>query len=217
MLNLSRRGLLLWWVWSAVAVTLVLFVVYAVVQQVYRQGLNDPQIQMAEDAVLSLQQGAAPADIVSLSRAQTGAAHTTSIVDIAQSLAPWLVVYDANGQVLENTGQLDNAPPKLPSGVFDTSTWLAHPNGLFYNQSPIFQTRFTWQPQPGVRQAIVLAQTPDHRYFVAAGRNMREVEQRIEHLGEMIFLGWAATLGAMLILGAAVWVSARQQKRGISA
>src|SRR6185369_5577214 len=100
-------------------------------------------------------------------------------------------VYDANGTPLEASGQLDNAPPKLPAGVFDTVEWLAHLNGLYYNQSPFAQTRFSWQPNSSVRQAVVIVQTPDKKYFVAAGRNMREVEQRIEHEGEIVFVLWA--------------------------
>lgn len=178
------------WVWGSALVTLVLGVVYVVVLQNYREGLNDPQIQMAEDAAAKLGAGAAPADIVP---------HGTPIIDINSSLSPWLVVYDQNGQGLENTGQLHNAPPQLPPGVFDTSAWLAHQNGLFYNQSPIAQNRFTWQPEPGVRQAVILTQSPDKKYFVAAGRNMREVEQHIEHEGELIFVGWLATLIAMFV------------------
>jgi hypothetical protein len=172
-------------------VTLVCVLFYAVSQQVYRQDLNDPQIQMAEDAAARLGQGAVSAEIVP---------HGTPLVDLGNSLAPWIAVYDSNGQILEASGQLDNAPPALPKGVFDTSQWLAHPNGLYYNQSPIAQNRFTWQPQPDVRQAVVLTQTKDKKYFVASGRNMREVEQRIEHEGEVVGVGWLGTLGAVLVV-----------------
>ena len=39
----------------------------------------------------------------------------------------------------------------------------------------------------------------DKKYFVAAGRNMREVEQRIEHEGEIVFVLWAFTLGCLFV------------------
>ncbi len=185
-----------WFVFAAIAVTGVAALAYVVGQQGYRESLNDPQIQMAEDAAAMLEKGALPAEVVP---------HGTPIEDISQSLAPWIVVYDSNGQGLENTGQLNNAPPKLPEGVFDTSTWLKHPNGLFFNQSPVMQTRFTWQPQAGVRQAVVLTQTKDKKYFVAAGRNMREVEQRIEHEGEIVFVAWLFTLGCLFIASFIGW------------
>ena len=40
------------WLPLGVAVTLVCALIYATVQQNYRQSANDPQIQMAEDAAL---------------------------------------------------------------------------------------------------------------------------------------------------------------------
>lgn len=133
------RGTLLeplaWFAFAAIAVTGVGGAAYVLVQQVYRTDLDDPQIQIVEDAATRLNAGAVPADIV---------AHGTPLVDIRNSLAPWVAVYDAIGHALEASGQLDNASPKLPPGVFDTTQWLAHPNGLFYNQSPVFQNRFTW-------------------------------------------------------------------------
>ena len=163
---------------------------YTIVQQDYRESLNDPQIQMAEDGVTELSEGGVPASLVT---------RGAPLVDIGNSLAPWIAVYDSNGSLLEASGQLNGAPPKLPEGVFDTTQWLTHPNGLFFNQSPVAQNRFTWQPEVGVRQAVVIAQTPDKKYFVAAGRNMREVEQRIEHEGEIVFVLWAFTLGCLFV------------------
>lgn len=189
----------LWrWLYAAVPVTLVLGACYAVVQQDYRESLNDPQIQMAEDGALALLKGGVPAQVMPLSAGQTGA--RTPSFDLSQSLSAWVAVYDASGTPLEASASLESAPPRLPAGVFDTSTWVKHSNGAFYDQGPVPETRFTWQPRDGVRQAVVLAQTPDKKYFVAAGRNMREVEQRIEHEGETLFVAWLATLAAIAVL-----------------
>jgi len=179
---------LVWWALLAGFATALLLVAYAIVQQDYRESLNDPQIQMAEDAAARLEAGAVPADIVP---------HGTPLISVRDSLAPWLAVYDANGQVLESSGELDGAPPRLPAGVFDPAAWHALIIGHHLNNSPVGQDRFTWQPEPGVRQAVVLVATGDQKYFVAAGRNMREVEQRIEHEGELVFAGWLATLAAL--------------------
>jgi hypothetical protein len=173
--RLKIAGLL--FVSLAIAVTGVLMASYIIVQQTYRQSLNDPQLQIAQDAALALQNGAVPAQIVP---------HGTPLVDIKNSLAPWVAVYDSNGTVLESSGQLTNAPPKLPSGVFDTTQWRSA------------EDRISWQPEPDVRQAVVIAQTPDKKYFVASGRNMREVEQRIEHEGEFVFVAWLVILGSVL-------------------
>jgi len=187
---------LAWFAYSAVAVTGVCAMAYVIVQQDYRESLNDPQIQMAEDAATTLSSGGVPAEIVP---------HGTPLTNLRDSLAPWIAVYDQNGLALEASGQLDNAPPKLPAGIFDTATWLKHPNGLFFNQSPVLQNRFSWQPEAGMRQAVVIAQTPDKKYFVVAGRNMREVEQRIEHEGEIVFVAWLFTLGCLFAASFIGW------------
>ena len=184
------------WAYGAIAVTGVCVLAYAVVQQNYRESLNDPQIQIAEDGAAILEQGRVPADIVS---------HGTPLVDIANSLAPWIAVYDSNGHILEASGQLNNAPPQLPQGIFDTSQWGNYIIGHHLNGSPVDQNRFTWQPSATVRQAVIVTQTPDKKYFVAAGRNMREVEQRIEHEGEIVFVLWALTLGALLVWSFVGW------------
>jgi hypothetical protein len=186
----------LWWVFAAVPITLILVAAYAIVQQDYRESLNDPQIQMAEDAGMAIQSGAVPADIVP---------HGTPPVDIANSLSPWIAVYDSSGKVLEASGQLDGAPPTLPQGVFDTSTWSYPVIGHHWNGSPVDQNRFTWQPDPQVRQAVILVYIPSKNEYVASGRNMREVEQRIEHEGEIIFVAWVFTLAATFIWSFIVW------------
>ena len=193
---------LAWFVFAAIAVTGVCAAAYTIVQQVYREGLNDPQIQMVEDAAMRLSSAAAPADVVPQG----------SPVDIANSLSPWIAVYDAQGSELASSGQLNGAPPSLPAGVFDTAQWLTHPSGLYFNQSPVAQNRFTWQPNPTVRQAVIVAQTPDKKYFVAAGRNMREVEQRIEHEGEIVFAVWLFTLGCLFVASFILWRLLRPQK-----
>ncbi len=185
-----------WWVLIAVPITLVLLIAYAIVQQNYRESLNDPQIQMAEDAAASLENGAQLDQVV-----------PTGKVDIANSLAPWLAVYNAQGVPLLADAQLNGAPPQLPQGVFDTSTWGYPIIGHHLNGSPVDQNRFTWQPNPAVRQAVVLVymQGPTVYGYVAAGRNMREIEQRIEHEGEIVFVGWLFTLAATFVTSFLVW------------
>ena len=182
---------LVWWAYSALAVTCVLGICYAVVQQSYRTGLDDPQIQMAEDGALALAHGGVPTDVVSHGQP----------FDAEASLAPWIAIFDQNGLPLESTASIGSQALQLPKGLFDTSTWL---KGKMYTQNGMRETRLTWQPNADTRQAVVLVQTTDGR-FVAAGRNMREVEQRIEHLGEIIFMGWLATLVALLIASLVGW------------
>jgi hypothetical protein len=172
------------WLPLGVAVTLMCGLVYATVQQNYRQSLNDPQIQMAEDAASALSQGAKATSLVPAAQ-----------INMADSLSPWLAVYDASGNVVASSGELDGVPPKLPQGVFDTSTWHIFAEDGIKLTVPADENRFSWQPESDVRQAVVLVQA-QNGMFVAAGRNMREVENREAALTLMAGVGWLFTMVA---------------------
>jgi hypothetical protein len=165
------------WLPLAVALTLVFGVLYVAIQQTLRLGANDPQIQMAEDISRALAAGQsletlAPADKV----------------DIAQSLAPYLIVYDAQGKVLRSSASLHGQIPELPQGVLDAARQMG-------------ENRITWQPEAGVRSAVVIAAVSGGQGgFVLAGRSLREAEKRIDLLGLQVGLGWAASLVFTLIL-----------------
>ena len=176
---------LVWWGYSAIAVTGVLGAAYVIMQQNYREGLNDPQIQLAEDGALKLVGGAVPTVLVPH--------EVAAAIDIQKSLSPWLTVYDSSGTLLESSAVYKGTPPKLPQGLFDTNTWSKAP---MYTQNGMPETHVTWQPESGVREALVMVHASNGMY-VASGRNMRDVEQRIEHAGEIVFAAWVVTLGAL--------------------
>ena len=140
---------------------------------------------MAEDAVGSLDNGAVPASVVP--RGQ--------LIDIGASLSPWIALYDKTGTPLESSGQLNNAPPKPPIGVFDDLAAGIRKGVLSSTQTR--ENRISWQPTPEVRQAIVIVQAKNGG-FVVAGRNMREVESREAALGEMVLIGWLVLLVSTL-------------------
>jgi hypothetical protein len=84
------------WLPFAATITAFCALTYAAVQQSFRQNANDPQIQMAEDAVDAIGGGKGvetvmPADNVS----------------VARSLAPFLIVYDRDGRVTASSVTLD--------------------------------------------------------------------------------------------------------------
>jgi hypothetical protein len=81
-----------------------------VVQQELRSGANDPQEQLGADRAAQLNAGAAAGSLV-----------TGPTVDLATSLAPFIVVYDAAGKVLATNGALDGAPPLISGGVLSVS------------------------------------------------------------------------------------------------
>jgi hypothetical protein len=149
------------------------------VQQDIRQSANNPQIQIAEDAAVKLAGGQSVQDVVPSEK-----------VDIGTSLAPYLIIFDANGNPLASSAQLDGQTPTIPSGVFDS----VRKNG---------EDRITWQPQPGVRSAIVVTQfTGTASGFVVAGRSLREVEKRENGLLQTLEASWIVMILATFIVTA---------------
>lgn len=178
------------WLPLGVALTGVFGFAFVAVQQNYRQSVNDPQIQMAEDIAAALSQSYTPATIVSSS---------VPPIDIRTSLSPWIAIYDATGTALESSGVLDGAPPQLPVGLFDTHTWTSLKTFTAPSGS---ETRVTWQPRDNVRQAVVLVRftVPDgglnagQTEWIAVGRSMRSVEERIINLTHLGAVAWSTTV-----------------------
>jgi hypothetical protein len=163
------------WLPLAALAVLVAGMVYLTVQQSYRAGANDPQIQMATDARNALENGAAPQSLV-----------PSTQLDIARSLSPFLVIYDAHGQVQAASATLHGQPLTLPAGVFANATSL--------------QTdKITWQPEPGVRNAIVVM--PYSSGYVMAGRSLTQVELRESNLELQVGAALIGTLiGTFLVV-----------------
>ena len=185
------------WLPLAVAITGLSMLVQITVQQNYRHSLNDPQIQMAEDAAYNLSQGGQPAAQV-----------PPGLIDIRESLAPWIGVYTDTYEALESNAMLDGKTPVIPQGVLEAAK-----NGLpllvghhLTVGTPPNENRISWQPRSDVRQAIVVVATEREgkTFYVVAGRNMREVENREGMLSTIVFLAWIAILVATFALQAFV-------------
>lgn len=172
----------------AVLATAMCGLAYVETQQALRSGANDPQFQIAEDAAALLNGGATPASVVDTRRA----------VDLAASLAPFLIVLDPSGGVLATNATLDGGQPVPPQGVLDSAA----------SGSPDV---VTWQPRAGVRIASVTIRW--NGGTVVAGRSLRRIEDQ-ESTAELIAgAAWLASLaalaGASLI---AAWFWPRQEK-----
>ncbi len=171
------RSIMKFWLPLAAALTVMAGLVYLAVQQSYRMGANDPQIQMAEDGANMLASGQQAQSIVPAGK-----------IDIVESLAPYLIVFDANGRALASNAVLHGQTPGLPGGVFD----YTRQHG---------EDRISWQPEPGVRSAAVIVAADRGRAgFVMAGRSMREVQNRIDQFGLAVFGVWLVSLVATLVL-----------------
>ena len=166
--------------WLPIATTVVMLsgLVYLAVQQSYRQGANDPQIQIAQDLKETLQNGKSAQDLVG----QTITLATQ--VDLRKSLASFVIIFDDNGKPIASQAVLDGRIPTPPPGVFS------------YTKTKK-EDRFSWEPKPGVREATVLLRFEGSKPgFVLVGRSLKEVENRVSQLGQRM----AVALGAILLL-----------------
>ena len=163
------------WLGYAAVVTLLCLTVYGAVQQSFRQSANDLQYQMAQDVANAINNGADPKSL-------TG----TQQLDLASTLSPYVLIYDANGNAVGNNVTLNGKVPKPPAGA------LAEARKRGSNS-------VTWQPRPDVRQATVMIATR-RGYLVVAGRSLRNTEEHIYKLGMLVLFGWIASLLVMLVV-----------------
>ncbi len=146
------KNIFRFWLPFAIVVAAFSTLAYATVQQSERQAANDPQIQMAEDTAAALDSGSTINSVIPKTQ-----------IEMSTSLAPFVVLYDNDGQPAASSGLLDGQMPDYPKGALDS----AKVSG---------ENRVTWQPAAGVRIASVAVPYKDG--FVVAGRNIREVEKR---------------------------------------
>lgn len=165
-----------YWLPIAILATAIAWLPYAVGQQVLRQSANDPQIQIAQDTAAKLEAGQQIQQVVPAEK-----------IDIAKSLATYIIIFDANGNPVASSARLNGQTPTIPAGVFDDVRQTG-------------EDRITWQPQPDVRSAIVVTQfrgpTPG---FVLVGRSLREVEQRENGIMLFSLLTWPMLLVTTLL------------------
>ena len=161
------------WLCAAAILVVIFGAIYAVVQQAERSGANFPQVQVAEDVAAALDQGTDPRVI------------TAGKVDMAASLAPFLIIYDRSGKIVSGSGYLSGQIPDAPLGMLQAS------KGAEYHA-------ITWAPEPTVRIASVTVAA--NKYYVLSGRNLREVEKNENKTFLLAFCGGAVS---WLILGVA--------------
>lgn len=166
------------WLPLVVTATLLFGFFYLAVQQNYRISANDPQIQIAEDITDQISNGQNPLSFVPSYK-----------IELSKSLATYIMIFDQNGKLLGSSVDVNGKSPNLPNGVFENT-----------KKSKNHETRFTWQPQQGIRSALVIDYyLTKQSGFVAVGRSLKEVEKRIDNLTEIVFIGWIVTLAASFI------------------
>lgn len=171
----KRTNFIILWLPLAIITTLLSGLIYGTVRQSIREAADDPQIEMAEDTAAALNAGIRPQSIIPAGR-----------IDIANSLAPYLIIYNQSGYPLISSGELENKIPIPAAGAFKTATV----NG---------KNRITWEPKPGIRSAVIIVPFKGNPSgFVLAGRSLRETEKREDRIFQMVFWGWLiANLGSL--------------------
>ena len=172
------------WVIGVIVATFTLGTVYVVAQQLDRQGADQGGAQLATQIASDLSSGST-ATIDALPR-----------VDLAESLAPFVVVYDASGHPLSGNGYLDGHLAEPPSGVIAT----AASSGA---------NHVTWQPRPGLRFATVEVTSGDR--VVMGAQSLIPTEQRADRLGMLVALAWLGTMVVLGLVGLAFWWVGRAQ------
>ncbi|HYK44401.1 MAG TPA: hypothetical protein VEV83_04490 [Parafilimonas sp.] len=161
---------------AAVILTCGILLVYASVQQAHRSAANDPQLQLARDLGIALNSGKTVNNLF-----------PKDTIDIAQSLAVFAETFDEQGNPLRSTGLLNGQLPQPPAGVLDFTK---------NNQEDVI----TWQPENGVRMAMVYEKVnAAGTGFVAVGRSLKEVELRENKLVRMVAIAWIACLAVLLV------------------
>jgi hypothetical protein len=166
--------------------TLILIILYACVQQSYRTGADDPQIQIAREVAGRLSTGRT-ADLF----------FTGDSLDLSRSGSVFTSLYNSAGKPVKATGFLNGKMPQMPSGVFDFANRFG-------------ENRISWQPQQGVRIAMVIEKVSSPGIgYVGVGRSLKEVEVRENNLSRMILIGWILCVGILLINA---WVQSKHKR-----
>lgn len=172
-----NKRVIKYWVMTVAIITLLTGLVYGSVQHTIRMDANDPQIQMAEDAAAALSAGKAP-DVVL----------PTDTIDIRQSLAPFMIIFNNTGKPLASSGMINGITPDFPQGVFD-----------FVRQHG--QDRVTWETREGLRFATIVTQySGDKGGYIVAARSLREVEKREDYIFMMSVGVWVFSMIASFVI-----------------
>lgn len=171
---MKKFGFVNEWIPIGVVVSLLSLMIFGVAQQTIRLSAYNPQTQMAEDAALKIANGMPPSQVISADN-----------IDMAQSLSPFMIVYDDRGTVLASSVVLDGVTPNIPAGVLSAARERTD--------------NVTWEPKPGVRAAAVIVRyVGGNPGFVLAARSLRETEKLTQRIFFDVIVGWVFTMAASL-------------------
>ena len=168
------------WVGVALVITIINGSIYGVSQQQQRSSADFPQVQLAQDAASALNSGVQKLSV------------TQGKVDMANSLASFVNVYDQDGNVVAGSGLLDGQVPKPPIGVLKAAKGKAY-------------SRVTWEPKTGVRIAAVTSASD--KYYVLSGRSMKFAEANVT---TTLNISAASEVTSLAVLAVVYFISAKK-------
>ncbi|MEJ1229694.1 MAG: hypothetical protein WDM88_02170 [Galbitalea sp.] len=168
---------LLRWLMPLVVTTILFGTIYAVVQQFDRLSANDVPLRLASQVAAELREG------------QSATLDAQPHVDLSRSLAPFVVVEDAQGSPTAGSGFLRGSLVSLPTDVLSSAARTG-------------TDTVTWQPRNGLRFATVTLRVGDQ--FVSAGQSLQPSESRDGTFQLLIGSGWLAAM--LVIAGSWFWL-----------
>jgi hypothetical protein len=167
------------WLAAGIIITLIFGSVYVTLQQIGRHLAN-----------------AAPAAAAAAQVQQMGSGTLTGPrLELTADSGVFVMVFGADNQPTSTTVTLHGALPVLPAGVLET----ARTSGSDF---------VTWQPEPGLRMAVVARQAAGN--VIVAGQSLTPFEDSDRMSLLFLAAGW---LGSMLVLAAAYAATAFTGRR----
>lgn len=149
--------------------------IYATGQHIYRSSANEPQWQLANSFAQKLSSGK-----------PLPAYFSSDVVELDKTLEPFVILYDASKTPVKTTVSLNGKTPTLPPSVFEEAARQG-------------SNVLTWQPQHGLREALVVLYAPhSNTPYVVVGRSLRYTEEQTEQHMKMVFISWILSI---IILG----------------
>ncbi|MFE5838814.1 hypothetical protein [Arthrobacter sp. NPDC056493] len=174
-------GRIIGWLTAAVVVTALFGSVYLVLQQVERRSANDAPAAAA----------AAQVQLIGAGTASAGPR-----LELTPDSGVFILVYGADDRPESGTATLHKELPLIPAGVLEAARRTGY-------------DAVTWQPEPGLRLAII-ARPSDGRVIVA-GQSLAPYEDRDGFTLAVLALGW---LGSVLVIAAGYAATGYLLRRG---
>ncbi len=170
------------WIPLALVTTVLCGLSYLTLQQFIRLSADEVPADITSQALLALKKGTPPASMLPPAAAE----------EMKGNSSPFVMIFDDKGVLAASTTKINGKDPSLPSGVFEAARKYG-------------ENRITWQPEKGLRNAIIVTHySGTQPGFVVVGKSLQIPESHISRLGQQVFGGWIVALalayGAILVL-----------------